>query len=206
MNDCIVGLLVDEGAVARLRRGLPEAFEMAGLELPNKNPAVGFLREHAITGFFTSELGADKVQIPDAGTERGYDITVCGRTLSIKTVTGEGKIRLLWTPDSYKAGGEMEAYRPRHDLFIVRINWNKCRDGVYYIPLSVQREIYEQDPGHYLSVPVGTNHRGAELKTASRNALFGHNDTIRIKVDWIKRGLNYTPYERWEKFWRDRTI
>lgn len=204
LNDCLVDLLADEGVISRLRRGLPEALEMADLELPKGNPAVGFLREHIITGFFINEMGADKVQIPLAGTERGYDITICGKTLSIKTVKAGGKIRLLWTPDSYKAGRELETYRPQHDLLIVHINWDSCRGGVYYIPVSVQCEVYEHDPRHYMNIQVGTNHRGAGLTTASKKALLGHEDTIRIEVDWIKRGLSYTPYDRWEKFWRER--
>jgi hypothetical protein len=201
MNECIVSLLRDSNKSAKLARGLPKAFEMAGLELPSKNPAVGFLREHIVIGFFLNEFGADNIQIPNTSTERGYDVAVCGGQLSIKTVTGGGKIRMLWTPDTYKVGGEVKVYTPEYDLFLVHINWGQCKDGVYYIPREVQCIIHEANPKDYLHVPVGTNHRGPELTTSAKNALLKHHDTIRLKVDWKKHGLDYTPYNRWEKFW-----
>ena len=204
MNRRFVAFLNDDARVAKLLKGLPEAFEMAGLELPRKNPAVGFLREHILNGFFLHEFGAGSVRMPDTSTERGYDVIIFGEKLSIKTVTGGGKIRLLWTPDSYKAGAEVTEYRPQYDLLVIHINWNQHKDGIYYIPKAVQCEVYDRDPKHYLNVPVGTNHRGAELTTKSKNGLFRHPDTIRLKIHWIKKGLNYTPYRRWEEFWETR--
>ena len=131
-------------------------------------------------------------------------MVVYGQELSIKTVTGDGKIRMLWTPDSYKAGKELALYRPEHDLFLCRIQWGRRNDGVYYIPKSVQHEVYDSNPEKYLHVPVGTNHRGAELTTQARNALLSHSDTIRRQVTWTKKGMNYTPYNRWEEFWKSR--
>ena len=183
-------------------KGLPEAFEMVGLALPDRNPAVGFLREHVLIGFFLSEFGEENVKLPSTSTERGYDVTVCDEKVSIKTVTGGGKIRLLWTPDSFRAGSEVTEYYPEHHLLIVHINWNQDKYGIYYIPQSVQSEIYNKAPKEYLHVPVGTNHRGAELPTRVKNALFEHENTIKYKINWVKKGLNYTPYGRWVEYWQ----
>ena len=76
----------------------------------------------------------------------------------------------------------MAEYRPQYDMLVTHINWDQFKDGLYYIPKAVQCGVYEGDPKHYLNVPVGTNHRGAELTTRAKNSLFGHPDTIRLKI------------------------
>ena len=92
---------------------------------------------------------------------------------SISIVTGGGKIRLLWMPGSYKAGGEVAEYRPQYDMLVTHINWDQFKDGLYYIPKAVQCGVYEGDPKHYLNIPVGTNHRGAELPPGPKTTCSG---------------------------------
>ena len=108
MNQCIIDILNDRTKLNKFVKGLPVAFEMASLELPKGNPAVGFLREHAIIGFFMNELGSQKVKFPKTGTHRGFDVIICGQNLSIKTVTGYNTFKVLWTVDPYQIGREIE--------------------------------------------------------------------------------------------------
>ena len=85
MNPCIIELFSDRNATTKFTLGLPQAFERASLELPGGNPAVDFLREHAITGFFKGYFG-DRAKIPAEGNKREFDVDICGHQLSIKTV------------------------------------------------------------------------------------------------------------------------
>lgn len=204
-NQCLVDLFNDADRSARLVRGLPKAFEMAGLELPFGNPAVGFLREHALTGFFINVFGADRVNVPERGNKRGFDILICGQELSIKTVTGEGLVKVVWTVDQDMVLGELSGkYKPDCDLLLTRIFWNKTKPSIFYIPAEVQAEIHEGlGKGQYLKANTGTNHRGIEIRKPAMHSLLSHKDTLSLEVKWTKLGLDYTPYTRWNDFWQD---
>ena len=206
MNQCIIELFNDPQKTTKLTHGLPVAFEMAGLELPSGNPAVGFLREHAITGFFIHLFGASRVELPEHGNTRGFDIVVCGEPLSIKTVAGDGGVKVIWTVDTSRVEREIDSgYAPDCDMLLTRIYWNENKPSIFYIPLSVQNEIYETLGGdRYLTAHTGTNHRGISIRAPAMTKLMHHSNTMRLTVNWIKSGLDYTPYTRWEEFWRKR--
>ena len=203
MNPCIVTLLNDENKVGRFVQKLPLAFEMASNEMPG-NPAIGMIREHIIIGYFISEFGKDKVNVPSQGNERGFDVFVCGEKLSIKTVTGygHGSLKVLWTVDQSMIDQEIERYQPEYDLFLVTIHWGRTRDSIFYSPTSVQLETYDMFGVEYLKVNRGTNHRGIFINTEAMKALEAHPDTLKREVTWTKQGTHYTPYERWEDFWK----
>ena len=204
MNPCIVSLLNDENKVEHFVQNLPIAFEMASNEMPG-NPAIGMIREHIIIGYFISEFGIDKVTVPTQGNERGFDVFVCDEKLSIKTVTndGHGSVKVLWTVDQLRADQEIRAYQPEYDLFLVTIHWGHTRDSIFYIPTSVQLETHAQFGNMiYLNFRPGTNNRGITISTEAMKALKSHPNTLRREVTWTKQGLHYTPYERWEEFWK----
>ena len=203
MNPCIVSLLNDENKVEHFVQKLPIAFEMASNEMPG-NPAIGMIREHIIIGYFISEFGIDKVSVPTQGNERGFDVFVCDEKLSIKTVTGygHGSVKILWTVDQSMIDQEIERYQPEYDLFLVTIHWGRTQDSIFYIPISVQLETYEMFGVEYLKVNRGTNHRGIFINTEPMRKLKAHPDTLKCKVTWTERGTHYTPYERWEDFWK----
>ena len=204
MNPCIVSLLNDENKVEHFVQNLPIAFEMASNEMPG-NPAIGMIREHIIIGYFISEFGIDKVSVPTQGNERGFDVFVCDEKLSIKTVTndGHGSVKVLWTVDQLRADQEIRAYQPEYDLFLVTIHWGHTRDSIFYIPTSVQCETHAQFGNMiYLNFRPGTNNRGITISTEAMKALKSHPNTLRREVTWTKQGLHYTPYERWEEFWK----
>ncbi len=207
MNKCIVELLTDDAKVARFVEGLPVAFEMAANEIPKGNAAIGMLREHILLGYFISEFGNNQVEIPERGNRRGFDAIICGDELSIKTLTGLGHVKILWTVDQERVRHEVYGggYYPHVDIFFVSVNWEKICKSVFYIPVSVQSEIYEGiGTDRYFYVPTGTNHRGIAIRGSTMKKLIEHSDTIKCSVDWVRQGLNYTPYERWEEFWKNR--
>lgn len=206
MNQCIVDLFNDPQKVTKLKHGLPVAFEMAGLELPSGNPAVGFLREHAITGFFVYLFGADRVQLPEHGNARGFDIVVCDEPLSIKTVTSNGSVKLIWTVDTSSISKEIGGkYSPDCDMLLTRIYWNENKPSIFYIPLAVQEEVFTTlGVTKYLTAAIGTNHRGISIRAPAMTELMNHTKTMRLSVNWVKSGLDYTPYKRWEKFWENQ--
>jgi len=75
---------------------------------------------------------------------------------------------------------------------------------VFYIPHHVQSEIFHQlGSQDYLKAAIGTNHRGINISSLALKKLLDHTDTLKHKVNWVKQGLDYTPYKRWEDFWSD---
>ena len=202
MNPCIIRLFEDNDAIDKLSLGIPKMFEMATMEIPPGNPAIGLLREHILIGYFLHELGKEKVQLPDQGTSRGFDVIVCKKPLSIKTVLANGQVKVLWTVDPLKIGLEIARdYNPEHDIFLVNVFWGKEKDSIFYIPSEVQTETRNCMKDEYLNARVGTNHRGISISSKAMKKMKADARTLRKSVKWEKVGLSYSPHERWENFW-----
>jgi len=202
MNPCIKRLFADSDRMRRLTYGLPQAFEMAALEVPKGNPAVGILREHVLTGFFINEFGKDRVETLDDGIKRGFDLSVCGHDLSIKTVKGNSEVKVLWTVDPLKIGIEIsKGYKPDCDIFLVNIYWGKERDSIFYIPVAVQMEVRDLLRDEYLKAKVGTNHRGIAISRQAMKLMKGDSRVQKQSVRWHQSGIDYKPHDRWEGFW-----
>ena len=205
MNSCLLTLFENERSISKLARGLPLAFEMAGIELPSGNPAVGVLREHAIVGYFQDCLGIDKVKVPKSGVKRGYDVEICGKALSIKTVTGNGEIKVVWTSDNQKVDEEILSYKVDSDMFLVRIFWDEDVPSVFYIPQETQAEVINNiGRQKYLASRRATNNRGIIISNPAIKELQKHSKTKIISINWKKSGLSYTPYDRWIDFWKEK--
>lgn len=176
MNRCLYNLFQNPEKRNRFASGLPSAFEMVRQRMPKRNPAVGILREHVLIGFFEAEFGKDKVIVPEYGIERGYDVKLCGKKLSIKTMTGTGGFKILWTVDAASVKREIdEWYNPECDIFLVNIHWNKKKKSVFYIPLQVQKNIIEEmGRENYLWSATGTNNRGIEIRRTAVTRLQGY--------------------------------
>ena len=189
-----------------MRGGLPLAFAIVKKEMPPGNPAVGLLREDAIIGFLMNKLGETNVQKASSGTDRGYDLIVYGQRLSIKTVTGKGDIKVLWTADTSRVQDEISRiYSPEYDILLVRIHWGKNEKSLFYIPNDVQLEIMERlGRENYLKVASGTNHRGIAINSDATNQLLEHENTIALEIDWEQPDLDYDPIERWRRFWAEQ--
>ena len=189
----------------RFANGLPVAFDMVRQRMPPGNPAVGILREHVIIGFFLAEFGLKNVEVPEKGNERGYDVVLCGGEISIKTVTGNQGVKILWTADTAQAQSAIsEGYQPEHDILLISIFWGKQKDSAFYIPLSAQKNTLKcLGRDQYLSAVPGTNNRGIEIKRKAITALKKHQDTISISVDWTIEDTNYpAPWDEWDEYWR----
>ncbi|MDE0184113.1 MAG: ThaI family type II restriction endonuclease [Candidatus Poribacteria bacterium] len=203
MNPCIANLLKDDIKVTRFVKNLPIAFEIVANEMPKGNPAIGILREHVIIGYFISEFGQNKIRVPEEGNKREFDVEVCGEPLSIKTITGNSLVKILWTADQTIVNEEIAyRYHPETDMFLITIHWGKTQNSVFYIPKHVQSETYNQlGAAHYLRVASNTNHRGITIASKAMKTLKCHSDTLSCVVGWYKRGLHSSPYERWENYW-----
>jgi len=203
MNQCIKDLFADSDRMRRLTYGLPQAFERVALEVPKGNPAVGILREHVLTGFFINEFGKNRVEPLDDEIKRGFDLSVCDHPLSIKTVTGSGEVKVLWTVDPLKIGIEISRdYKPDCDIFLVNIYWGKERDSIFYIPVAVQTDARKQMGDDYLKANVGTNHRGIAISRQAMTIMKSDSRVRKQSVRWHQSGIDYKPHDRWEDFWR----
>lgn len=201
MNPCLIELFESGDRLTRLTQGLPRAFEVVKHEMPPGNPAVGILRELVLSGFFLSEFGSNRVNVPDLGTVRSYDIEICGQLLSIKTSTRSTPPKVSWTMDSLKVGGEIVTYKPFCDIFLVQIYWGKERESVFYIPLCVQEAVHDEMGSNYLHVRVGGNNRGISITSEAMKLLRNHKETRRASVNWVEIGETPGPLDRWLAYW-----
>lgn len=213
MNQCLRELFGDQARVQRFLDNIPLAFQIVQLEMPG-NPAVGMLREQIIIAYFIDELGSSKVSVPEVGNKVGSDVTICQQELSIKTATRPktsksiasiaGSIKTSWTVDWEKVEESMEKYKPEIDLLLVAIAWGKEEESVFYIPLEIQSQVFDNlGIEKYLNVYTGTNSRSITLTKEALDGLVTHPETSKHKINWENQDLNHTPYDRWEKFWRE---
>jgi len=166
MNHCMYDLFQNDEKRNRFAKGLPKAFDIVRKRMPNGNPAVGLLREHVIIGFFEAAFGQARIEVPEDGTKRGYDVLLCGEKLSIKTRTNVGGFKVLWTVDNEYVRKEIkEGYFPESDILLVNIHWNTKRDSAFFIPVDVQEKVLEYyGRKNYLSSSTGSNNRGIGIQ------------------------------------------
>lgn len=206
MNHCLIELFSKPERIDFFTRHIPEAFSEVRSELGKGNPAVGILRENVIIGFFLAEFGVTKVDLVEEGNKRGHDVVICGEELSIKTITQDGGVKILWTVDNDSVDKEIEGgYQPHCDMMLISIYWGEIRDSVFYIPVHVQKEAHLSLKKDYFNVDKHSNHRGIEISSVAMGKLKNHRDTKRAMVDWtfhkdsLKRSVR--SYERWTEFW-----
>ncbi len=206
MNSCLRELFETPEKRNRFAKGLPTAFDMVRTRMPKGNPAVGILREHVIIGFLVAEFGLDQVVVPERGNERSYDVVLCDGELSIKTVTGNVGVKILWTVDTQQVKREINiGYKPQHDILLVNIFWRETKESVFYIPVNVQQCVFDKlGREQYLSSATGTNNRGIEISRKSITTLKSHQDTIKIPVSWFPANMNYPdPWDEWDEYWKN---
>lgn len=208
MNPCLIELFQQEEKREKIAKGLPIAFDMVSQRMPKGNPAIGVLREHVIIGFFIAEFGTDQVIIPEHGNKRGFDVDLCGHKLSIKTRTGMGGIKILWTSDTKSAEHEvLDGYYPSHDILLVNIFWEEYRKSVFYIPVSVQQNLLDEIGRlEYLKSATGTNNRGIEISSRAIKAFEHHEEVFSIPIYWGRQDITYPqPWDEWSNYWQNLT-
>lgn len=205
MNPCLVDLFNNPEKRNKFAGRLPTMFDMVRHRVPKGNPAVGIFREHVIIGFFVNEFGVENVVVPAYGNKRSFAMELCDHKLSIKTRTGRGTFKVLWTADTEKVEKEInEAYEPQHDILLINIHWDKKRESVFYIPLLVQESVMDSiGRFEYLKSATGTNNRGIEITTKALSHLEKHKQTKSFQVDWTTTNGTYpAPWEEWKEYWQ----
>lgn len=195
----------DKKLVEKIKSRLPYLFQIAELESSRAGKVgmeVGSVREKILIALLIYKFGEENVETKISITEPETDVKFFGHPISIKTITGMGGVKIIWTVDAQKAREFLENYTPKCDALLVQIKW----DGVgnlFYIPLEVQQRILRSmGRENYLKLPkTGTNPRGVEISKEALLSLIGDPATKSIKINWQRSEIEYAPYQRWIDYW-----
>ena len=216
MNPTLITLFRDERYVELLRQNLPRAFEVADAEsrriqqrkggrtYESVGQEVGVVREKILIAYLRHTVGDMHIELPTTNSAM-RDVLILGHPLEIKTATGSGKVKAKWTADTASAQSDISRFEFTADLLLVRIWWDKEQDSVFYIPVEVLQKLAGQHTaGDYLSSASGTNNRGIDIKAWFITAAEGHQDTVRIPINWRRVGIRIDPMARWMAYWADQ--
>jgi hypothetical protein len=204
----IADLFFDPQMVKRIQAKLPELFYLAEQESSRAGKVgmeVGSVREKILIALLIYKFGQENVKTDIPITEPEIDVKVFGKPLSIKTMTGKrlGSFKLIWTVDAAQALKFYQAYMPTCDTLLVQVNWGDS-GWLYYCPLTSQIEVLQRiGRERYIKLPkAGTNPRGVEMSTEALEAITAHPKSIKIPLQWRRKEINYSPYQRWLEFWQ----
>ena len=200
-------IFADSKLVLRIKDKLPKLFHIAELESARAGKIgmeVGSLRERVIVALLIYKF-VSSVDTKLQNTEPEADVKLDGRKISVKTITGDGGVKAVWTVDAESAQRFINGYMPQCDIILVKINWGSTEGGFYLIPLSVQQEIFKRlGRERYLKMPkAGTNPRGVEFSQDAIRAMTAHRSTLRIQINWKKEASEYDTYKRWIDYWAE---
>ena len=200
-------LFGDPKFAEEVQEKLPYLFRLAELELSRAGKVgmeVGTLREHILIALLMYKFGRENVDPNIPITEYAIDLKLFGEPLSIKTITGSGSVKAIWTVNAKKASKFVETYKPKCDILLAKLKWGGS-GGLYHIPLEAQEEVFRSIGKHkYLKLPKpGTNPRGVEFTRDTLLKLMAHPKTRKIQIWWSKPAIEFNPYERWIEYWKD---
>jgi hypothetical protein len=200
-------LFEDQKIVKKIKRLLPYLFQLAELESSRAGKTgmeVGSLRERILIALLIYKFGKENVETNIAITEPEVDVKLFGQPISIKTITGLGGLKIIWTVDAQKAREFRETYTPKCDVLLALIKWGG-RGGLYYIPLEVQQEVFKaMGRNKYIRLPKpGTNPRGVEYEKEALLNLLKAPKTRKIEIEWRKSEIPFDPYKRWVVYWKE---
>ncbi len=201
-------LFTDNTTVSEIQAKLPRLFRIAEIESSRAGKIgmeVGSLREKVIGGLLIYKFGEVNVNTEIPITESETDVIVAGKNLSVKTITGNGGVKAVWTVDAESSKNFINNYTPKCDILLIQIWWGENKDSLFFIPLNVQKEIFNSlGKEKYLKMPkAGTNPRGVEFSKESIQKMLQHPKTLKIKINWIKQDIPYNVYKRWIDFWKE---
>lgn len=202
----LIEIFEDDELVEKIKKRLPYLFQLAELEASRAGRVgmeVGSLREKIIIALLIYKFGEKNIDTDIPITEPEVDVRLFGRPVSIKTITGMGGVKVVWTVDAQSAQKFRQRYLPKSELLLTQINWGKV-GGFFYIPLYVQRDVFERmGRESYLKLPKpGTNPRGVEISKEALLTLVQNIGTMRIDITWKKERIPYSPYKKWVDYWR----
>src|SRR3989344_7730653 len=201
-------LFTDNIVISEIQAKLPKLFRIAEIESSRAGKIgmeVGSLREKVIGGLLIYKFGEDNINTNIPITEPETDIVVGGKNLSIKTITGNGGVKAVWTVDAESSTRFIQNYEQKCDILLIQIWWNENKDSFFFIPVEVQKELFRKlGKDKYLKMPkAGTNPRGVEFRKEAIEMLLSNQKTLRIKVNWTKKDIEYNVYKRWIDLWRE---
>ncbi len=214
MENFLNRLFDDETYRQKIEDKLPYLFHIAELESSRAGKIgmeVGSTREKILIALLISKFGAENVETHIPITESEVDVRIYDKPISIKTITGKGGVKVIWTVDAQKARQFCNTYAPTCDILLAQINWNngklegRNKGGLFWISLGVQKRILQQMGNHnYLTPPKpGTNPRGVEISRNAFERLLQDADTKYIEIFWKRPEIEYNPYERWVDYWSE---
>ncbi len=195
----------DKKLVEKIKKRLPYLFQLAEFESSRAGKIgmqVGSLREKILIALLIYKFGEKSVETEIPITEPETDVKLFGHPISIKTITGMGGVKVIWTVDAQKVREFRETYTPKCDILIVLIKWGKV-GKFYHIPLEVQQKIFKtMGRENYIKLPKpGTNPRGPEFSKEALTKLLSDPETNSIEVEWYRSRIKYNPYQRWIAYW-----
>lgn len=101
-------------------------FQLAELESSRAGKIgmeVGSLREKIIILLLNYKFGEKYVETNIPITEPEVDVKLFNQPISIKTITGNNGVKLIWTVDREKVLEFFQSYYPSCDIILVQINW-----------------------------------------------------------------------------------
>lgn len=195
----------DDKLIQKIKKRLPYLFQLAELESSRAGKIgmqVGSLREKILIALLIYKFGEKNVETEIPITEPETDVKLFGHSISIKTITGMGGVKVIWTVDAQKVREFRETYAPKCDILLVLIKWGGV-GNFYYIPLEVQQKIFKtMGRENYIKLPkLGTNPRGPEFSKEALLRLVNDSNTKSIEVEWHRPKIKYEPYQRWTAYW-----
>ncbi|OGW11245.1 MAG: type II restriction endonuclease subunit R [Nitrospinae bacterium RIFCSPLOWO2_12_39_16] len=217
MNSKVIKFFEDEVLRERIKDKLPHLFSIAELESSRAGKIgmeVGSTREKILIALLIYKFGVRNVETQIPITETEVDVRLFEHPVSIKTITGSGGVKVIWTVDAPKALEFFNSYTPSCEILLAQIKWDlKETDfqkgvhpgGLFLIPVETQRRVLRQiGKEKYLKLPkVGTNPRGVEISKDGLMMLLHDKGTKCIEIIWRHSKMEYNPYKRWVDYWKE---
>lgn len=204
----ISDLFLDKTIVNKIKNKLPKLFHIAELESSRAGKVgmeVGSVREKVIIALLIYQYGKENVNTNIPITEAETDVIVQEVPYSIKTITGNGGVKAVWTVDASSAANFINNYKPKCNMLLIQINWGYVKGGFSLIPLEVQNRIFNKiGKEKYLKLPKArTNPRGVEFTREAIDMMLSDSQTLKIGIDWKKEILEYDIYKKWVEYWNE---
>ena len=204
----ISDIFTDKNFVSKIKNKLPKLFHIAELESSRAGKVgmeVGSVREKVIIALLIYRYGKEKVNTEIPITEPEADVIVKGTPYSIKTITGNGGVKAVWTVDALSAKNFIDNYFPKCNLLLIQINWGYTKGGFSLIPLEVQKRVFTRlEKSRYFKLPKqGTNPRGVEFTKETIESFLKDKDTMKIDINWKKEIFEYDTYKKWVEYWKE---
>jgi len=203
----LIEIFEDQVLIEKIRRKLPYLFQLAELEASRAGKIgmeVGSVREKILIALLIYKFGKENVETEIPITEPEVDVKVFDQPINIKTITGLGGVKIIWTVDAQKAREFRRSYTPKCDVLLALIKWGRS-GGLYYIPLEVQQQVFKNmGRNRYIRLPKpGTNPRGVEYTKEALLNLLQEQRTRKIEIEWRKTRIEFDPYKRWVDYWKE---